>query len=417
LAGYTYGQSDMVRRAMSKKKMDVMLREEEKFIFGEQDEDGNVKVDGCVRRGVPEAAARKIFRQMISFAEYAFNKSHAAAYAVLTYRTAYLKVYYPTEFMAALMTSMIGDAAQIAKYARNCAEMGIEVLPPDVNESEKKFSVKDGKIRFGLLGVKNVGEGAIDAIIRARTEKGTPKSIFEFIDNISIGDINRKAVESLILAGALDCLNPNRAAHIAVYEKLMESAQSSARKTVEGQLSLFQINGEAMRGAAESENLPLVEDFSKQERMAREKEMLGIYLTGHPLSDRSLLIEKVSNITTEEIIRFRDNPKVRDNMETLMIVIINHKKTQITKKGNMMAFLDVEDLYGSVEAIVFPNVYERCAQAVFEDSVVVLRGKLSFKDEETPKIIAEKITPVDVAEEFYRRKEREAARTAAQAAM
>jgi DNA polymerase-3 subunit alpha len=192
----------------------------------------------------------------------------------------------------------------------------------------------------------------------------------------------------------------------------MESAQSSARKTVEGQLSLFQINGEAMRGAAESENLPLVEDFSKQERMAREKEMLGIYLTGHPLSDRRHIIEKVSNITTEEIIRFRDNPKVRDNMETLMVVIINRKKTQITKKGNMMAFLDVEDLFGSVETIVFPNVYERCAQAVFEDSVVVLRGKLSFKDEETPKIIAEKITPVDVAEEFYRRKEREAARVA-----
>jgi DNA polymerase-3 subunit alpha len=413
LAGYTYGRSDLVRRAMSKKKMDVMLREEEKFIFGETDADGDVTVEGCVRRGVPETAAREIFRQMISFAEYAFNKSHAAAYAVLTYRTAYLKVYYPVEFMAALMTSMMGDAAQVAKYVRNCAEMGVEVLPPDINESEKKFSVKDGKIRFGLLGVKNVGEGAIDAILRARAEKGAPTSIFEFIDNININEINKKAVESLILAGALDCLHPNRAAHIAVYEKLMESAQASARKTVEGQLSLFGLNGEEMRGAAASNNLPLVEDFSKQERMAREKEMLGIYLTGHPLSDRREIIDKVSDITTEEIVAFKENPNVRDNMKTLMVAIINRKKTQITKSGKIMAFLDIEDLYGTVEAIVFPSVYERCAQAIFEDAVVVLRGKLSFKDEETPKIIAEKITPVDVAEEFYRRKEREtAAKTA-----
>ncbi|MDR2355807.1 MAG: DNA polymerase III subunit alpha, partial [Clostridiales Family XIII bacterium] len=414
LAGYTYGQSDMVRRAMSKKKMDVMLREEEKFIFGEADENGVVRVDGCVRKGVPEAAAREIFRQMISFAEYAFNKSHAAAYAVLTYRTAYLKAYYPAEFMAALMTSMMGEAAQIAKYVRNCAEMGIEVLPPDINESEKKFSVKDGKIRFGLLGVKNVGEGVIDAILRARTEKGAPKSIFEFINNVSIGEINRKAVESLILAGALDCLNPNRAAHIAVYEKLIESAQNSARKTVEGQLSLFQLNGTEMRGIVEYESLPLVEDFAKSDRMAREKEMLGIYLTGHPLSDRRRIIDRVSNITTEEIIHFRENPNVRDNMETLMVVIINRAKTQITKSGKVMAFLDVEDLFGGVEVIVFPNVYERCAQAVFEDAIVVLRGRLNFVDEETPRVIAEKITSVEVAEAFYRRKEPEAT---AQAAM
>jgi DNA polymerase-3 subunit alpha len=413
LAGYTYGQSDMVRRAMSKKKMDVMLREEEKFIFGESDEDGNVKVEGCVRRGVPEAAAGEIFRQMTGFAEYAFNKSHAAAYAVLTYRTAYLKVYYPVEFMAALMTSVMGDAEQVAQYVRNCAEMGIEVLPPDINESEKKFSVKGGNIRFGLLGVKNVGEGAIDAIIKARTEKGAPGSIFEFINNVNIGEINRKAVESLILAGALDCLNPNRAAHIAVYEKLMESAQNSARKTIEGQLSLFQLNGAEMRGIAENENLPLVEDFSKADRMAREKEMLGIYLTGHPLSDYRAIIGKVSNITTEDIVHFRDNPNVRDNMETLMVVIINRKKTQVTKSGKIMAFLDIEDPVGGAEVIVFPKVYERCAQAIFEDAIVVLRGKLSFKDEETPKIIAEKITPVDVAEEFYRRKEREEAARAA----
>jgi DNA polymerase-3 subunit alpha len=413
LAGYTYGQSDMVRRAMSKKKMEVMLKEEQKFIFGEQDEAGNVKIRGCVRNGISENAAREIFNQMISFAEYAFNKSHAAAYAVLTYRTAYLKTHYPTEFMAALMTSVMGNAAQIAVYVRNCAEMGIEVLPPDINESEKHFSVKNGKIRFGLLGVKNVGEGVIEAIIKARTEKGLPGTIFEFISNVNIYEINRKAVESLIFAGALDCLHSNRAAHIAVYEKLIESAQNGARKTVEGQLSLFQINGAEMRGAALSEKLPLVEDFSKSERMAREKEMLGIYLTGHPLQGYRRIIDKVSTITTEDIIRFQDNPNLRDNMQTLMVAIITHKKTQITKAGKIMAFLDVEDLFGGVETIVFPNVYEKCAAVISEDAIVVVRGKLNFKDEETPKIIAEKITPIAVAEEFYLRKEREeAAQTA-----
>jgi DNA polymerase-3 subunit alpha len=409
LAGYTYGQSDLVRRAMSKKKMDVMLHEEEKFVFGERDENGDVKVRGCVGNGVPEAAAKKIFEQMISFAEYAFNKSHAAAYAVLTYRTAYLKAYYPVEFMAALMTSVMGDSAQVAEYVRNCAEMGIEVLPPDVNESERHFSVKDGKIRFGLLGVKNVGEGAIDAIIRARTEKGAPRSVFEFISNININDINRKAVESLIRAGALDCLNTNRRAHIEVYEKLMESAQNDARKTVEGQLSLFQLNDVEMRSVTVNERLPDVPDYSKPERMAGEKEMLGIYLTGHPLSDNRHIIDRISNITTDDIIHFQENPNVRDNMETLMVVIINRVKTQITKKGNMMAFLDIEDMRGSLETIVFPTVYEKCKEVISVDSVVVLRGKLNFKDEDTPTIIAEKITPISVAEEFYRRKAREGA--------
>ncbi len=194
LGGYSYGRSDLVRRAMSKKKMDVMLEEKEYFIHGKTDENGNVEIAGCVRNGVPEDAAEEIFNQMVSFAEYAFNKSHAAAYAVVAYETGYLKVHYPVEFMAALMTSVMGDADSIAKYIRNCQDMGIEVLPPDVNESDKKFSVADGKIRFGLSGVKNVGEGAIDAIIEAREEKGVPKDIFRFIENLDIHKINKKAI-------------------------------------------------------------------------------------------------------------------------------------------------------------------------------------------------------------------------------
>ena len=405
LAGYSYGQSDMIRRAMSKKKMDVMLKEEQKFIFGETDENGAVKVAGCIRNGVTESAAREIFNQMVSFAEYAFNKSHAAAYAVLAYQTAYLKTYYPIEFMAALMSSVIGDAVQISKYVRNCSDMGIDVLPPDVNESEKRFSVRNGKIRFGLLGVKNVGEGAIDAIIKARKDMGKPTNIFEFIDNISISEINKKAVESLIKAGALDCLNPNRAKHMAVYEGLMESAQNSARHIIDGQISMFQIYDDVIKQTDSHNALPKVADFNQAARLAMEKEMLGLYLAGHPLDDKQYIIKKISNITTEDILNYEDNPEIKDNMGVLMVVIVNGKKTQITKTGKMMAFVDAEDLVGTAEIIVFPKVFEQCADVLYDDSVVVVRGRLNFKDEEAPKIIAEKITPVSVAEDFYRKKE------------
>mgnify|MGYP002627168702 CR=1 FL=1 len=234
LGGYSYGRSDLVRRAMSKKKMDVMLEEKVHFI------------KGCAENGVPKESAEEIFNQMISFAEYAFNKSHAAAYAVVAYETAYLKTHYPVEFMAALI-SIMGDSKSISHYIRNCNEMGIEVLPPDINMSGKKFTVEDGKIRFGLLAIKNLGEAAIDSIIEAREQKGCPQDIFRFIDNIDIHKVNKKAVESLIKAGALDSLNENRAAHMGIFESLMDSAQSSARHNITGQISLFQTNAEIGR--------------------------------------------------------------------------------------------------------------------------------------------------------------------------
>ena len=271
LGGYSYGRSDLVRRAMSKKKMDVMLEEKEYFIHGKTDDDGNVEIAGCVRNGVPEDAAEEIFNQMVSFAEYAFNKSHAAAYAVLAYETGYLKVHYPAEFMAALMTSVTGDANSISKYMRNCQEMGIQVLPPDVNESDKKFSVTDGKIRFGLSGVKNVGDGVIEAIIEARETKGIPSDIFRFIENLDVHKINKKAIESLIKAGALDCFDPNRAAHIGIYESLIESAQSSAKKNIEGQLSLFQLAADTMEESNVVNRLPAVKNFEKSVLLAQEK--------------------------------------------------------------------------------------------------------------------------------------------------
>lgn len=403
LGGYSYGRSDLVRRAMSKKKMDVMLEEKEYFINGKYDEDGNMEISGCIKNGVPREAAEDIFNQMVSFAEYAFNKSHAAAYAVLAYETAYLKVHYPVEFMAALMSSVMGDADSISKYMRNCNEMGIEVLPPDINESRKKFSVKDGKIRFGLLGVKNLGEGAIDAIIKARETKGEPDDIFKFIENIDIRSVNKKAVESLIRAGALDRLNKNRAAHLGIYESLMESAQSNAKHNIEGQISLFQINAAAMEETKSMNRLPDVKNFDKEELISMEKEMLGVYITGHPLKEYEEQIKRLVSVNAQDLAEVLDSEEqggshsfVRDGMQAVMAGIITYKKNLITKNNKMMAFANLEDLYGTVEVVVFPNVYEKFGNLVSEDSIVSISGSINFKEGEMPKLLAERI--VDLRE-------------------
>ena len=404
LAGYSYGRSDIVRRAMSKKKSDVMMEEKGYFIYGREDENGNVEIPGCVRNGISASAAEAIFADMETFAQYAFNKSHAAAYAVVAYETGYLKKYYPVEFMAALMTSVMGDAGQIAKYIRNCTDMGIEVLPPSVNESDKKFTVKDGKIRFGLLGVKNVGEGAIDAIIKAREEKGMPKDIFSFINGIDTGLVNKKAVESLIKAGALDCFNPNRAAHLAVYEMLMESAQNSARKNIDGQISLFQTSSDAMSTGDVAGNLPDVANFDKDDLLAMEKEMTGVYITDHPLNKYADRIRKAATVTSEELSRLQEegDHRIKDGQTVIVAGMITGKKTLVTKSGKLMAFVDVEDMYGAVEVVVFPNVYERCLQDVSEDRVVAIRGKVDVKEEEAPKLLADSIVDINRVEELLR---------------
>ena len=403
LGGYSYGRSDLVRRAMSKKKMDVMLQEKEYFVHGKTDERGNVEIAGCVRNGVPQEAAEEIFNQMVSFAEYAFNKSHAAAYAVLAYETAYLKTHYPAEFMAALMTSVTGDANSISKYIRNCRDMGIEVLPPDVNESAKKFSVVGGKIRFGLAGVKNVGDGVIDAIIEARDTKGVPTDIFRFIENLDVHKINKKAIESLIKAGALDSLNENRAAHMGIYESIIESRQSSAKKNIEGQISLFQLAADTMEESNVVNHLPDVKNFDRTILMAQEKEMLGVYLTDHPLREFESRIKKLATVTAQDLADVMDSAEsgeehtfVHDGMRAVMAGIITGKKTLITKKNKMMAFIDIEDLYGTVEVVVFPNVYERYGNILQEDAIISIAGSINFKEDEMPKLLAETI--VDLRE-------------------
>lgn len=385
LAGYTYGHSDILRRAMGKKKMDVMLAEKEQFI------------KGCEKNQISSDIAEDIFNQMVTFAEYAFNKSHAAAYAVIGYETGYLKVHYPVEFMAALMTSIMNDGKQIAKYMRNCHEMGIEVLPPDVNESDKKFTVKDGKIRYGLMGIKNVGENAIDAIIEARKEKGPATDIFNFMANQDIHKINRKAIESLIKAGAFDSINPNRAQHLAVYEGLIESAQKSARKNIDGQLSLFETNTEAMEEADTYKALPDVIPFPKEVINALEKEMMGVYITGHPLEEYADQIAKKSSVNADILDRAQREAEegleseIKDGQKVTVAGIIDSKKTLITKKNQMMAFIEVEDMYGITEIVVFPRIYERYQNCIKEDEIVVVSGTLNFKEDEPPKILADTI--------------------------
>ena len=360
---------------------------------------------GCVRNGIPEEAAEEIFNDMVSFAEYAFNKSHAAAYAVVAYETGYLKLHYPVEFMAALMTSVMGDVRQIPKYIRNCNEMGIEVLPPSVNKSMKKFSVEDGKIRFGLMGVKNVGENAIDAIIQAREEKGLPKDIFTFVEQLDISLVNKKAIESLIRSGACDCLSENKAALLSVYEGLVESAQSDNRKNLAGQMSLFDLGGAEEAAETMSPKLPDIAPFSKDISLAMEKELLGVYITDHPLKDYADKMEAVATITSEELnhageeAEIGEHTDIKDGMKAVMAGLVTSKRTLITKSNKMMAFLVLEDLYGVSEVVVFPNVYERAAQYLQSDSVVAVRGTVNFKEDEAPKLLADSIEPLDSAAE------------------
>ena len=393
LAGYTYGHSDILRRAMGKKKMDVMLSEKEVFI------------QGCSNKNIPRNIAEEIFNQMVSFAEYAFNKSHAAAYAVVGYETGYLKAHYPVEFMAALMTSVIGDGAAVSKYIRNCNEMGIEVLPPDVNESGKKFTVCDGKIRFGLLGVKNVGEGVIDAIIDSRNKNGKIDDIVSFINNLDIHRVNKKAIESLIKAGALDSMDGHRAQFISVYESLIESAQNASKKNVAGQISLFELNSEEMDAGDVAITLPNVAPFPKEIVGAFEKEMLGVYVTEHPLKDFADVIERVSSVNCEILNKARQQINeglpcdICDGDKVAIAGMITSKKTFITKSNKMMAFIEIEDLYGLVEVIVFPNVFERYKGLINEDSIIAIKGSLNFKEDESPKVLADSIRDVRIIKE------------------
>lgn len=416
LGGYSFGRSDLVRRAMSKKKMDVMLKEKEYFINGKKADDGSTEIAGCVANGVPASAAEVIFEDMVTFASYAFNKSHAAAYAVISYQTAYLKCHYPVEFMAALMTSMAGDAKHTADYVRNCREMKIPLDPPSVLKSGKYYTAKDGRIRFGLLSVKNVGEGIIDAITEARKDESATRDIYSFIAAIDAGELNRKAVESLIRAGAFDDICDNRAVLMAVCDDAVKRAQKIAKQAGRDQISLFQLE-EFEDEAIAAPELPKVADFSNEIKLGMEKEMLGVYLSGHPLDEYAGLIRDNTTAGTSELTgggeeftsggddadsmvintsRFKDGDRV------IMAGMLSGVRTMITRKSQEMARMTLEDFDGVIDVIVFPKVYERKRNLVANDMIVGISGRVSFKDESDAEILAEDIVPIENIRELAR---------------
>ncbi len=398
IGGFTMGGADLLRRAMGKKKMDIMERERKRFIYGETDEEGNVIIKGAIRNGVDEKTANKIYDLMIDFAKYAFNKSHSVAYAVVAYRTAWLKYYYPVEFMAALLSSVMGDTNSVSLYIQECKRLGIEILPPDINASYKKFTVVDGKIRFGLMAVKNVGEGLIDAIIKAR-EKGPFKNFSDFckrVEDINPALMNKRAVESLIKCGAMGSLGYNRAQLLAIFEKTMDGIHSDRKRNIEGQFSLF----DKMEADLSEEDVPNLEEFSQNVLLNMEKETLGIYISGHPLKPYEKELKKISTISTSELYQSNDEigEHISEQLDGKKVVIggiINSKKNKITKNNNLMAFITLEDLYGTVECIVFPQIYDKYNELIEENNIVVIEGKLSTNEEEEPKVLCEKVYPLE----------------------
>lgn len=416
LGGYSFGRSDLVRRAMSKKKMSVMLEEKKYFIHGKDNSDGTPAIAGCVANGIPERAAEAIFDDMVSFAEYAFNKSHAAAYAVVSYETAYLKAHYPVEFMAALMSSVMGEPRHIAAYIRNCKELGIEVLPPSVLHSRRKFIAKDGKIRFGLLAIKNVGSSIVDAIVEGRRGRDID-NLYDFIKSIEPSELNKKAIECLIKAGAMDEFTQNRAALLAISDDAVGAAQSSARRVSKDQISLFQLDSDIMEDVKTAPELPNIQNFDKAHLLAMEKEMMGVYLSGHPLDKyRDLIDENITANTAEifdsnlsgdgenesEFIEERSSGSNRfnDGDTVIMAGMVGDLRRMITKSNQEMARLTIEDYYGVITAIVFPRDYAKAKYVLENDAIVAIKGTLSFKEDSDPEILVNKVTEIERISEF-----------------
>ena len=401
LAGYSYGRSDLVRRAMAKKKHKVMAQEREYFIHGKLNDDGTIDVPGCVRNGVPEEVASHLYDEMTAFASYAFNKSHAAAYAVVCIETAWLKRYHPVPFMAAILNSVYGNPAKIAAYIQYCRSRGIAILPPDVNRSQWKFTVAkapDGQlgILFGLGAVKTVGQGAVDAIIRER-KNGAYRDIFDFCRRIDTGECNKRVVESLIKAGAFDGMGGNRPQLLAVFESAMDANSSLRKQTVDGQISLFDMAFGGAPLVQENHTLPSLPDYPLRQRLALEKEIAGVYITGHPLDDYRDVLGKLpfSTADLDGLEEREDRGLSLDGQIVDMGGILTEVKGKATKKGAYMGFITLEDLTGQIECLVFPKVYERYQGMMAVDDLVVLHGRLSIREEETPKLLVEKLIPLE----------------------
>ncbi|CCJ33568.1 DNA polymerase III alpha subunit [Caloramator australicus RC3] len=393
IAGYSLGRSDLVRRAMAKKKHDVMEKERENFIYGLKDDKGNIIVPGALRNGVSLEVANKIFDIMMDFASYAFNKSHAAAYAVVAYQTAFMKRYYPVEFMTALLTSVMGNSDKIAFYINACRRMNITVLPPDINKSFENFSVEGDKIRFGLVAIKNVGEGAIKSIIEARERDGDFKSFRDFCERVNLSEVNKKTIESLIKAGAFDSLGLKRSVLMNNYEKVIDSILSEKKQVIDGQIGFFQKELVNLK----KDDFEDIKEFDKKYLLAMEKEMLGLYISGHPLQDLEKQLELLTNTKISEIysISAEDHDhidvKVEDGQRVVIGGIITNISIKSTRNNEIMAFIKIEDMNGTIEVLVFPKTYQKCSKIIMEDNIVIVKGRVSIKEEEQPKIIAEEI--------------------------
>ncbi len=407
LAGYSLGRADLVRRAMGKKKLDVMAKERDVFINGQLDEEGNIVVPGCVRNGIDENSANKIFDEMAEFAKYAFNKSHAAAYAVVSYRTAYLKSYYKEELMAATLNSFLGNLDKIPIYIDECKNLNIEILKPDINESETRFTVSDNKIRFGLGTIKNVGIGAVDAIVAERNKNGKFENFTSFCERIKDETVNKKCIESLIKAGCFDNLGKNRATLLASFESIIDSINQSARNAMENQVSMFDIMSETEEVKETSKYLfTEMPEMDMKDLLSMEKDMLGLYISGHPLDKYKVYIEKQSNINSLTMLEINDeiaetgySKKYRDGQPVKYAGIISKIKKKFTKNNTIMGFVTVEDLHGQVEVIVFDSVYTRSNSLLVEDSVVLIEGRISIREDEPVKIVASKISELNDKEE------------------
>ena len=393
IAGFSMGRADEVRRAMSKKKAKEMQRARQSFIYGEDNDNGTIRFKGCVRNGIDEKTAESIFDDMDAFAQYAFNKSHAAAYSFVTYQTAYLKCLYPAQFMAALISSVMDDSNKVAVYINNAQQNKIPILPPDINKSDDGFTVENGGIRFGLTTIKNVGESFVRKCVSERNKNGSFKSLKVFISRM-LGELNKRSVECLIKSGAFDSLEGSRAQKLAVYEEIIDSESRAGKNNLAGQISFF--------GTEEDKGdiFPAkVHEYSKQELLQMEKEVAGIYMSGHPLDEFRDRIQKLHYANCAQLLAAESGEsEYKDGSEVTVSGIISKKREKLTKSNTNMAFITLEDFTGSIEVIVFPKILSNYDSMLSENSIVIMHGRVDVKEDENVKLILDSVSPFSVSE-------------------
>lgn len=399
LAGYSYGRSDLVRRAMSKKKTDVMAKERKNFVYGNKEEN----IPGCISKGIPEDVANKIYDEMTDFAKYAFNRSHAAGYAVVTYETAFLKYYYPKEYMAALLTSVLSNTNKVAEYINTCRQMGMKILPPDINEGMGGFSVSKDGIRYGMTAIKGIGEGVIASVIKERELNGPYRSLADLIERSDPGALNKKAVENLIKAGALDSLSGTRKEKVSVYMRMMDESAKEKKTAISGQMSLFDIAPPSATEALQIK-MPKLGEFEREDCLAFEKDVLGIYISGHPLENYVTLLDKNCTAVSTDFMIDEETGRVNVTDGAIYTVggIASDINVKLTKKQQQMAFVTLLDLTGSMEIIVFPRDFEKMRSLLVPDAKIFIRGRASTEEEKDAKLIASEIIPFsDIPREVW----------------